>query len=245
MRVKEFKVVEYVLPKFEVFTSQPVFNTIKSGKIIFGVEAKYAYGNPVKGTVTVTVKYSEKPDAIKTYPIDGKRLIEVDLTSVDLLYNMINMGDYRLMGFELTVIEELTGRFLIYLLKHFLDLIIFEISGMTMRSYTGVCVYNKDFKISHVSYRKDFKAGLPFSFYVKITRPDKWMCGKLSNGEPVIDKVNPVKISVSYDNVKLTDLTIMLNAEGMAFVSVTAPLSALRLDFDVNTFILYNMPHAV
>jgi hypothetical protein len=79
-----------------------------------------------------------------------------------------------------------------------------------------------------------FKAGLTFSFYVKVTRPD---------GKPVIDKLNSVKVSVSYgiaDNQK-TDLTCVLNDKGMAFVSVTVPLSALSLNFEVINFILYIM----
>jgi hypothetical protein len=77
-----------------------------------------------------------------------------------------------------------------------------------------------------------FHAGLPFRFYVKVTRPD---------GKPVIDKLNSVKVSVSYgiaDNQK-TDLICVLDDKGMAFVSVTVPLSALYLDIDVIYFILY------
>jgi hypothetical protein len=92
-----------------------------------------------------------------------------------------------------------------------------------------VPVYVNDFQIGHVSSDKDFKAGLTFSYYVKVTRPD---------GKPMIDKENPVKVSVFYgfDDTKKTDLTFMLNDKGMAFVSVTAPLSALLLDFEVINF---------
>jgi hypothetical protein len=92
-----------------------------------------------------------------------------------------------------------------------------------------------DVVISHVSNDNDFKAGLSFNFYVQVTRPD---------GKPIIDKENPVKVSVFYgfDDTKKTDLTFMLNDKGMAFVSVTAPLSALLLDFEVRNIISCNPP---
>jgi hypothetical protein len=95
---------------------------------------------------------------------------------------------------------------------------------MSRTSY--IPIYVNDFQISHISYDSYFKAGLAFRFYVKITRPD---------GKPVVDKTNSVKVSVSYglNDVQNTDMTFMLNDLGMAFVSVTVPLSALLLNFEV------------
>jgi CD109 antigen len=116
-------VAEYVLPKFEVIQSLPVYNTYKSGKMIFGVEAKYTYGKPVKGTVTAKIEnqkyywYSEgdanRPERykIKTFPIDGKTTVELDLKN-DL---DITDGYYtQSKSFDITVIEELTGKLIIF-----------------------------------------------------------------------------------------------------------------------------------
>jgi CD109 antigen len=116
-------VAKYVLPKFEVILSYPVYNTYKSGKMIFGVEAKYTYGKPVKGTVTVRIenrKYfwygdedAGRPERykIKTFPIDGKTTVELDLKND---FDIAD-GDYtQSNSFDITVIEELTGKLIIF-----------------------------------------------------------------------------------------------------------------------------------
>jgi CD109 antigen len=118
-------VAEYVLPKFQVTSSLPVYNTYTSGKMIFGVEAKYTYGKPVKGTVTVKIENQQywwyyqieanRPERykIKTFPIDGKTTIELDLKK-DL---DITNGYYtQSKSFEITVLEELTGKLVISLI---------------------------------------------------------------------------------------------------------------------------------
>jgi hypothetical protein len=101
-----------------------------------------------------------------------------------------------------------------------------------MTRTTYVPIYVNDFQISHVSYDNFFKAGLAFRFYVKVARPD---------GKPVIDKLNSVKVGVSYglNDVQNNVLSLMLNDQGMTFVSVTVPLSTVRLDFEVIFFFVF------
>jgi CD109 antigen len=216
-RVNEYKILqvaEYVLPKFEITTSLPVYNTFKSGKAIFGVQAKYTYGKPVKGTVTVKLDNQayfswnkrssggQRPEryTYKVIPIDGSAIFELDLKELRLSSTSYKQNK-RL---ELTVLEELTG--------------------ISLQKSFDLPIYVEDYQISHVGSEENFKPGLSYSFHVKVTRPD---------GKPMIDKVNPVTVAVYYgfDDTKKTDLSLTLDDQGMALVSVTAPLSSLLLDF--------------
>jgi CD109 antigen len=232
-QTKNFEVAEYVLPKYEVITSEPVYNTYKSGKLIFGVEAKYTYGKPVKGTVTVKIDnqqayYSwnkrssrgQRPEryTYKVIPINGKAVVELDLKELKIETTTTYM-QYK--NFDLTVLEELTG--------------------ISIEKSINVPIYVRDYQITHVGSEQNFKPGLTFSFNVKVTRPD---------GKPMIDKENPVSVAVYYgfDDKKKTDLSLKLNDQGLAFVSVTAPRSALLLDFvikyrDADQYTIY-LPRA-
>jgi hypothetical protein len=99
-------VAEYVLSKFKVVATAPVYNTHKSGKMVFVVEAKYNYGNPVKGTVSVTAL--NENFLIKTLPIDGKTIIELDLKDLG-----ITETSDTVRSFNITVLEELSGKLII------------------------------------------------------------------------------------------------------------------------------------
>jgi hypothetical protein len=96
-------VAEYVLPKFQLITSFPVYNTYKSGKILFDVEAKYTFGNAVKGTVTINQPERNK---IMTFPINGKTTIELDLR---IFLGITETTYTQNINFDITVLEELTG----------------------------------------------------------------------------------------------------------------------------------------
>jgi hypothetical protein len=104
--MKSFEVAEYVPSKFQVIFTAPVYNTRKSDKIVFAVEAKYNYGNPVKGTVTIKYSADYGRYMLKTFPIDGKAIIELGLNDMG-----IKIDQY--LHLYVTVLEELTGKLLI------------------------------------------------------------------------------------------------------------------------------------
>jgi CD109 antigen len=230
MHSKVWEVAEYVLPKFEVISSQPVVNTYKSGKLIFGVEAKYTYGKPVKGTLTVAIYNQEystwtswgstgpRPEQYnyKIIPIDGKAVVELDLKELKIDTSTTYT---RYQYFELIVMEELTG--------------------ISEKNSISVPITVQDFQISHISDELNFKPGLTFSFYVKVTRPD---------GKPIIDKQNPINVAYGFDNSQKTDLSFTLDDQGMVFVSFTAPLSAQSLEISIkyrDSSYTFNMLRAI
>jgi PKD repeat protein len=94
--------------------------------MVFGVEAKYTFGNAVKGIVTIkidTQSFSSEKYKINTFPIDGKTTVELDLTK-DLGITESSYTQNKTL--DITVLEELTGNSLICSLKFHIILMIFE-----------------------------------------------------------------------------------------------------------------------
>lgn len=84
----EFELADYVLPKFDVQIDTPEHQYYRQGKIRATIRAKYHYGKPVKGEVTVSVYpkiYGSFQPFIsnlitrKVMKIDGKTSVEFDI----------------------------------------------------------------------------------------------------------------------------------------------------------------------
>ncbi|NWT63660.1 CD109 protein, partial [Prunella himalayana] len=87
---QRFKVLEYVLPKFDVMISTPLYYSLRDEDVTGVVSAKYTYGKPVKGTVTVTclsVSYwTNKRNITTTMEINGS----VNVTCNKLMLQNLN-----------------------------------------------------------------------------------------------------------------------------------------------------------
>ncbi|XP_049537269.1 CD109 antigen-like isoform X8 [Anopheles darlingi] len=190
---KAFEVDEYVLPKFEVTIESPGITTFKDGKVKVIVRSKYTYGKPVKGEATVSVMpefrfHYVQPDAKgvvtrKVIPIDGKGSVEFDLREEVQL-----QGDYaRTVVFEAVVEEELTGR--------------------KQNATTKVMIYDRRYKMELVKSDDNYKPGLPYTAWLKVSHQDD---------SPVQDQTNPVEVHQSSYNGQPTKRNYTLDANGMA-----------------------------
>ncbi|KAK2499260.1 hypothetical protein MC885_014832, partial [Smutsia gigantea] len=72
---QSFQVSEYVLPKFEVALQTPLYCSLNSKSLNGTVTAKYTYGKPVKGDVTLTFLplsfWGIKKNITKIFKING------------------------------------------------------------------------------------------------------------------------------------------------------------------------------
>uniref|UniRef100_A0A8W7K8T0 CD109 antigen n=1 Tax=Anopheles albimanus TaxID=7167 RepID=A0A8W7K8T0_ANOAL len=199
---KTFEVDEYVLPKFEVTIESPGITTFKDGKVKIIVRSKYTYGKPVKGEATVSVMpefrfHYVQPDAKgvvtrKVIPIDGKGSVEFDLREEVQL-----QGDYaRNIVFEAVVEEELTGR--------------------KQNATTKVMIYDRRYKMELVKSDDNYKPGLPYTAWLKVSHQDD---------SPVQDQTNPVEVQQSTYMGQPIKTNYTLDGNGMA---------KLVIDTDVN-----------
>ncbi|XP_023778451.1 CD109 antigen [Cyanistes caeruleus] len=87
---QRFQVMEYVLPKFDVMITTPLYYSLRDEDVTGVVSAKYTYGKPVKGTVTITclsVSYwTNKRNITTTMEINGS----VNVTCNKLMLQNLN-----------------------------------------------------------------------------------------------------------------------------------------------------------
>ncbi|XP_058125769.1 thioester-containing protein 1 allele R1-like [Anopheles coustani] len=194
---KTFDVDEYVLPKFEVTVESPGITTFKDGKVKVIVRSKYTYGKPVKGEATVSVSpefrfhyvqpFDKDVITRKVIPIDGKGSVEFDLREELRLE-----GDYtRKVVVEAVVEEELTGR--------------------KQNATSKVTIHDRRYKLELVKSDDNFKPGLPYTTWLKVTFQD---------GTPVQDQTNPVLVTQSDYSSKEIARNYTLDQNGMAKLEI-------------------------
>jgi CD109 antigen len=217
IQYQKFEVARYVLPKIEVTVTQGLRNTFKSGKMVVQVVAKYTYGKPVKGLATVKADNlygfsSNRPNSFyrKVVPINEKAIVEFDIER--------DFGKRQTSGnvdvnIEASVTDELTGT-------------VFTGKG-TIKLYDDDGNIDSNYELRVSDYDTNFKPGLPYTFTITASRLD---------GSPVIDAVNPVNVNAFFgwnDNAS-RPLLYKLDNSGKVEVTLTAPLSAEVLDFEVH-----------
>lgn len=152
-----FEVAYYVLPKFEVVVDLPEYATFDQKEFTATVNAKYTYGRPVKGEVTLQVTPTYKYGYLQAPYDDPIRVVKQIKGKTDITINL--EGDARLKGdyareLEVTayVQEELTGR--------------------VQNSTAHVTVYRYPYRMSLVRTSDSFKPGLKYTAYLKVSYQD-------------------------------------------------------------------------
>ncbi|XP_042877953.1 alpha-2-macroglobulin-like isoform X5 [Penaeus japonicus] len=151
--VKEFKVEEYVLPRFEVTVVPPKYILGTDTDFTFTVCAKYTFGQPVKGNLTLVVDNgawgSSKIKHTINSKISGCKEIKVLADEVGL--NGDSYYVYKL-SLTATVTEDGTGE---------------EFTGETTASVKRTAL-----EFSYIGKEKYSKPNLPFTGKVKAVFPD-------------------------------------------------------------------------
>ncbi|XP_053627278.1 thioester-containing protein 1 allele R1 isoform X4 [Cherax quadricarinatus] len=150
-------VAYYVLPKFEVIVSLPQYATFGQKEMIATVEAKYTYGRPVKGEVTLQVTPTYKYGYLQAPYDDPIRVVKQMKGKADIVIDL--QSDARLRGdyareLEVTayVQEELTGR----------------VQNATSR----ITVYRYPYTLKLVRTSDSFKPGLKYTAFLKVSYQD-------------------------------------------------------------------------
>ncbi|EFX86067.1 hypothetical protein DAPPUDRAFT_313404 [Daphnia pulex] len=154
---KHFQVAEYILPKFQVTIDLPTYLTFNESKMVATVKAKYTYGKPVKGNVTIAAYPQYRVSYIQpffTEPV--RKTVQIDGT-VDVDFNLFKelklVDDFeRDIRFDVTVIEGLTER------------------KQNMSSL--LTLYKYKYKMELIKTSDSFKPGLKYTAFLKLAYQD-------------------------------------------------------------------------
>uniref|UniRef100_A0A8B9R093 CD109 antigen n=1 Tax=Anas platyrhynchos TaxID=8839 RepID=A0A8B9R093_ANAPL len=150
-----------VLPKFDVMITTPLYYSLREEDVSGIVTAKYTYGKPVKGTVTVTclpVSYwKNKKNITKTLEINGS----VNVTCNKLLLKDLNDDQSWHHGDDdyaepIEIIAVVTE----------------TLTGISQNSSTVIFPKQSDYFIEFVEYSRVIKPSLNFIATLKVTRSD-------------------------------------------------------------------------
>ncbi|XP_063772889.1 CD109 antigen-like [Pseudophryne corroboree] len=143
-------VAEYAIPKFDVTLDVPAFYIgTKMLNLTGAVTAKYTFGKPLKGSVTVSLKplYAEVYNEVnKTYEISGS--VNFSFTHEEIL-NFLSWGG---MSVTASVTEEFTG--------------------IEVNTSSYVSRADTEYRLNLISQQQAFTPGLNFSVQVQVERID-------------------------------------------------------------------------
>ncbi|NWY71237.1 CD109 protein, partial [Erithacus rubecula] len=158
---QRFKVMEYVLPKFDVMITTPLYYSLRDEDVAGVVSAKYTYGKPVKGTVTVTclsVSYwTNKRNITTTMEINGS----VNVTCNKLMLQNLNAEQSWHQGdSEYTEPIEMIA------------VVTEALTGISQNSSTIIFPKQSDYFIEFLDYTRVIKPSLNFIATLKVSRSD-------------------------------------------------------------------------
>ncbi|XP_042230883.1 alpha-1-macroglobulin-like [Homarus americanus] len=162
--IRTFKVEAYVLPRFQVTVTPPSYILGSDEKFNVTVCAKYTYGQPVKGNVTLNIKSqnNRRRDVLK---LRSDFMAKPGCKSIEVFSGFLIPGPYDVMLSKLVLIA----------------VVVEDGTGLEMSGETEAVVHRKAITFTSVGREKFRKPNLPFTGRVKATFPD----GSPAGGEPM------------------------------------------------------------
>ncbi|XP_012327244.2 CD109 antigen [Aotus nancymaae] len=181
---QSFQVSEYVLPKFDVALQTPLYCSMNSKHLNGTITAKYTYGKPVKGDVTLMFLplsfWGEKKIITKTFKING---------SANFSFNDEEMKNVMDFSNGLSEHIDLSSPGPVEILATVTE----SLTGISRNASTNVFFKQHDYIIEFFDYTTVLKPSLNFTATVKVTRAD-------GNQLTLEERRNNVVITVTQTN---------------------------------------------
>ncbi|XP_063772890.1 CD109 antigen [Pseudophryne corroboree] len=189
LHYQTFTVAQYVLPKFEVVLNTPSHYSIKSALLEGDVTAKYTYGMPVKGKLTVTLLntavYQRKNNITKNFEINGY-----------LKFSFTNLEMKKLLSYEHTPSDSVATTF-----SGPVDVVVMvteDLTGVTQNQSSSIYVIVKEYYVDFYNYPTVLKPMLNFTTYLRLRRYD----GRELTAE---ERENDVSVTVTQSKMFFTE----------------------------------------
>ncbi|XP_066969386.1 alpha-1-inhibitor 3-like [Macrobrachium rosenbergii] len=153
---QSFKVEEYVLPRFSLTIQPPPYVLATASEIVFSVCANYTYGQPVNGTLTLSVDRTDFPYYYYYY---NPYYLPTPAPPVNKTFSgcdevIIATADIGYVGYQVPV----KGSF------------VEEGTGNVMTATASVEVKYQSSSLETITTEDYWKPGLPYNFRVKVTK---------------------------------------------------------------------------
>ncbi|XP_021062209.1 CD109 antigen [Mus pahari] len=166
---QSFQVLEYVLPKFEVTLQTPLYCSLKSKQLNGSVTAKYTYGKPVKGSLSLTFLplsfWGKKKNITKTFEIDGFANFSFGNYEMKKVMNLKTATDVSKGSYE-NVDPSFPGP------AEIIATVTDSLTGISRKASTNVFFKQHDYIIEIFDYTAVLKPSLNFTATVKVSRSD-------------------------------------------------------------------------
>ncbi|XP_004674106.1 PREDICTED: CD109 antigen [Condylura cristata] len=160
---QSFQVSEYVLPKFEVALQTPLYCSLNSKSLNGTVTAKYTYGKPVKGDVTLTFLplsfWGVKKNITKKFKINGSANFSFD---DEEMKKVMDFSD------DLSAHMHMSSPGPVEILASVTE----SLTGISRNASTNVFFKQHDYIIEFFDYTTVLKPSLNFTATVKVIRSD-------------------------------------------------------------------------
>ncbi|XP_064020132.1 CD109 antigen [Pogoniulus pusillus] len=187
---QRFKVMEYVLPKFDVTITAPLYYSLREEDVTAVVTAKYTYGKPVKGTVTITCLslsyWTNKRNITTTLEINGSVNVTCNKLMLQNLY-----ADQSWHQGDSDYIEPI----------EMIAVVTESLTGASQNSSTIIFPKQSDYFIEFVDYSRVIKPSLNFIATLKVTRSD-------SNQLTAEERQNLVTVTAQQSDLLFHDSSI-------------------------------------
>ncbi|XP_034287784.1 CD109 antigen [Pantherophis guttatus] len=216
---QSFAVMEYVAPKFEVYLTTPTYYSMQS--MLNGtITAKYVYGKPMKGKVTIdffSLFRRQNTKITKIMEINGS--LNFTLESSEIKYVTVEDEDV-LHPAPIEIIAVVTE----------------SLTGISQNASATVFPQLHDYALDFVEYPRFLKPSLNFIAMLKVRRTDNHPLTSVEQKNNVTITVTQSKISYQlYENElqkKNTDYELNYPVPENGIIQIDIPVSA-------NTTVLY------
>ncbi|XP_070789006.1 CD109 antigen isoform X3 [Pituophis catenifer annectens] len=216
---QSFAVMEYVAPKFEVYLTTPTYYSMQS--MLNGtITAKYVYGKPMKGKVTIdffSLFQRQNTKITKIMEINGS--LNFTLESSEIKYVTVEHEDV-LHPAPIEIIAVVTE----------------SLTGISQNASATVFPQLHDYALDFVEYPRFLKPSLNFIAMLKVRRTDNHPLTSVEQKNNVTITVTQSKISYQlYENElqkKNTDYELNYPVPENGIIQIDIPVSA-------NTTVLY------
>ncbi|XP_060061371.1 CD109 antigen isoform X2 [Erinaceus europaeus] len=218
---QSFHVSEYVLPKFEVALQTPLYCSLNSKSLTGTVTAKYTYGKPVKGDVTLTFSllsfWGLKKNITKKIKIDGSAN-----------FSFTNEEMKKVIGSSHELSEHVTPS--VPGPVEILATVTESLTGISRNASSNVFFKQYDYTIDFFDYATVLKPSLNFTATVKVARSDGSLLTHEERRNNVIIRVtqkNSTQIWSRWDNENQEMLSVQI-------INYTVPSNGIfKIEFPI------------